>query len=655
MPGIRLNRVQLGSNTTPLPPSNHAPTDISLSASSIAENNAVGDVIGALSTTDQDSGNTFTYTLVSGTGSTDNASFSITGANLKAGIAFDYETKSSYSVRIRTTDQDGLYFEKVFTISVSNVTEAPAITYPTQTDIIDVSATVGSTIDCKGLATTWSIEYGSTTAYGNTQAGGTTSANGAKTVQLTGLTPNTLLHWRFKAVNEDGTSYGADQTLTTLANYAKVFNGSNSSISFSYISDYALGSNDFIIKVKFKGLLANNSSLRTIASSNSTTDNKRSWFLGVSAGSLVFYMCADGVTFQTNTTTGNLLDGNYHEIYVCKVNQRMSLAIDGVLISVSTSGTIPSTIYSNSKPITIGSSANSPVSLVFNGSIGDVTISKQSGDLDLFLFAGQSNMTGFDNSLSELPSELLLRQPNIFSYDTEAGSINNLLVIPVSTYWGSEIQFGYKAFESGKNIAIVKVSQGATGFGEGQWIKNGSMYVRLINAYNATKSALEAKGYTVRVRALLFMQGENDTRSTAWANAYATNFDQFIADLKTDLSIATLPVVMGKIHDKLPTGGADGKYDYSTIVREQQELLSSQGKVTLINTDDLTLKADSVHFNGSALISLGNRFYDAAAQYMTSTPFRAILKTRMSASATVTDESVNGNNGAAVNVTSEII
>lgn len=112
--------VQHWSNSAPL---NHAPTDISLSASSIAENNAVGDVIGSLSTTDQDAGNTFTYSLVSGTGSTDNASFSITDANLKAGIAFDYETKSSYSIRVRTTDQGGLYFEKVFTITVTDVFE----------------------------------------------------------------------------------------------------------------------------------------------------------------------------------------------------------------------------------------------------------------------------------------------------------------------------------------------------------------------------------------------------------------------------------------------------------------------------------------------------------------------------------------------------
>lgn len=96
----------------------------------------------------------------------------------------------------------------------NHVVRVPEVSLPTATGITDNSATVGATLDCKGLATTWSIEYGATTAYGSTQAGGTTSVNGAKTVDLVSLTPNVLLHWRFKAVNAEGTAYSTDQTLT---------------------------------------------------------------------------------------------------------------------------------------------------------------------------------------------------------------------------------------------------------------------------------------------------------------------------------------------------------------------------------------------------------------------------------------------------------
>jgi hypothetical protein len=100
-----------------------APTDIALSASSIAENNAVNAVVGTLSSTDATAGDTHAYSLVAGTGDTDNASFNISGTSLRAGAAFDFETKSSYSVRVRSTDATGNSFEKAFTITVSDVAE----------------------------------------------------------------------------------------------------------------------------------------------------------------------------------------------------------------------------------------------------------------------------------------------------------------------------------------------------------------------------------------------------------------------------------------------------------------------------------------------------------------------------------------------------
>jgi len=105
---------------------NHAPIGIALTPSTISENNALSAQAGVFSTTDTDVGNTFTYTLVTGTGGDDNASFSIIGANLVAATVFNYETKNSYSLRVRTTDQGGLFFEQSFVISVSNLIDSPA-------------------------------------------------------------------------------------------------------------------------------------------------------------------------------------------------------------------------------------------------------------------------------------------------------------------------------------------------------------------------------------------------------------------------------------------------------------------------------------------------------------------------------------------------
>lgn len=104
---------------------NQAPTALDLSASSIAENNAAGAVVGTLSAVDPDTGDTFTYSLVTGTGDTDNAAFTVTGNQLKLNAAADFEAKSSYSVRLQVTDAGGLTFETAKTINVTNVNEAP--------------------------------------------------------------------------------------------------------------------------------------------------------------------------------------------------------------------------------------------------------------------------------------------------------------------------------------------------------------------------------------------------------------------------------------------------------------------------------------------------------------------------------------------------
>jgi len=63
---------------------NKVPVSLEFSANTIAENNAVAAVVGAFSTIDPDTGNTFTYSLVAGSGATDNTSFTIEANQLQA-------------------------------------------------------------------------------------------------------------------------------------------------------------------------------------------------------------------------------------------------------------------------------------------------------------------------------------------------------------------------------------------------------------------------------------------------------------------------------------------------------------------------------------------------------------------------------------------
>jgi gliding motility-associated-like protein len=118
-------------------PPNIAPSNITLSNATIDENNAVGASIGTLASTDPDAGDSFTYSLVSGAGSTDNSKFTLSGNTLKAAEAFDFETKSSYSIRIQTTDAGGLSFQKTLSISITDVNETPSAMAITKSNLYE--------------------------------------------------------------------------------------------------------------------------------------------------------------------------------------------------------------------------------------------------------------------------------------------------------------------------------------------------------------------------------------------------------------------------------------------------------------------------------------------------------------------------------------
>lgn len=145
---------------------NEEPTNITLTKSTIAENQAAASAIGSLITTDQDNGDSFTYELVSGPGSEDNSSFTIFGGQLLAAESFNFESRSSYSIRVRSTDHGGLVTEKALTIGITNLNEQPTLLSLSATSIPETQAagfTVGtfSTTDFDTIDTfTYSLILG---------------------------------------------------------------------------------------------------------------------------------------------------------------------------------------------------------------------------------------------------------------------------------------------------------------------------------------------------------------------------------------------------------------------------------------------------------------------------------------------------------------
>jgi hypothetical protein len=160
--------VNVGHGKVVISALNTPPSDVSLLPFSLPENQPANTVVGNFSTVDPDDVNatgTYQYALVSGTGSTDNASFSIdANGTLRTLATFDYEALSAdanrtslahaqvtgsltagaypanlyltaqanyplLSIRVRTTDEFNAFHEKVISVAVlDRDDEIPVIT-----------------------------------------------------------------------------------------------------------------------------------------------------------------------------------------------------------------------------------------------------------------------------------------------------------------------------------------------------------------------------------------------------------------------------------------------------------------------------------------------------------------------------------------------
>jgi gliding motility-associated-like protein len=130
---------------------NEVPNTLSASALEVFENLSTGAVVGTFTTTDIDTLDAPTYSLVSGVGSTDNASFTISNNQLLSANVFNYEQQNQYNIRVRATDIGGLYIESTFVVAVLDVNETPTL-ITLSTDTISEN-TVGSSVVCS-LTTT---------------------------------------------------------------------------------------------------------------------------------------------------------------------------------------------------------------------------------------------------------------------------------------------------------------------------------------------------------------------------------------------------------------------------------------------------------------------------------------------------------------------
>jgi uncharacterized protein (TIGR02145 family) len=197
-----------------------APSAMTNAASSIG--NAVAILNGTVNANGFSTTISFDYGLTTSYGNTVTASQSpVTGSSntaVSAGIT-SLTPNSTYHFRVKAINCEGT---PVYGNDQQFITSciAPVAATNAASGISNASAILNGTVNANGFSTTVSFDYGLTTSYGSTatasQSPLTGSSNTAISVGITSLTPNSIYHFRVKAINCEGTAiYGNDQQFLT--------------------------------------------------------------------------------------------------------------------------------------------------------------------------------------------------------------------------------------------------------------------------------------------------------------------------------------------------------------------------------------------------------------------------------------------------------
>jgi hypothetical protein len=116
---------------------------------------------------------------------------------------------------------------------------------------------------------------------------------------------------------------------------------------------------------------------------------------------------------------------------------------------------------------------------------------------------------------------------------------------------------------------------------------------------NRIKAVSPAHGV---IRAAIFWQGARDAKRLDSALKWRERFTAFVSDLRADLGVPNLPVILVTLGR--PEGKGPIKYPYWQVVREQQNSVNIPG-VIKIEADGYERKKDGMHFTTKGQLAMG--------------------------------------------------
>lgn len=252
----------------------------------------------------------------------------------------------------------------------------------------------------------------------------------------------------------------------------------------------------------------------------------------------------------------------------------------------------------------------------------------QDQKLKIIIVAGQSNAVNLHCDISFLESSDV---DTSIQYYYNVG-INSLPPLTLSTsnnkwtkleyhtqtldnrffenFFGPEMTLARNLYLSIPNLAVIKCAYSGSNIAL-DWEKGigtgSQLYELMLSQVNSATNLLKQKGIEYEFVGFFWMQGESDASNINYANDYQSNLSDFISNVRSDLNNPSLNFVLGRIGVNLPS-----PYIYKYVVRTAQVNIShTVPNVSWVDTDDLSLTQDKVHFLADGIKILGNRMADA--------------------------------------------
>ncbi|NOT22470.1 MAG: DUF4347 domain-containing protein [Nitrospiraceae bacterium] len=226
---------------------NEAPTDLSLSANSVAENASTGTVVGTVTGTDVDTGDTKTYSLTDTAGGRFAINSSTGQLTVADGSLLNYEQAASHSVIVQVTDAAGLTYNEAFTINLTNVNEAPTDLSLSANSVAE-NASTGTVV---GTVTGTDVDTGDTKTYSLTDTAGGRFAINSSTGQIT-VANSSLLNYEQAAshpvivqvTDAAGLTYN-EAFMINLTNVNEAPTGADATVTMNEDTSHALTATNF--------------------------------------------------------------------------------------------------------------------------------------------------------------------------------------------------------------------------------------------------------------------------------------------------------------------------------------------------------------------------------------------------------------------------